>query len=427
MKNTGKKQNKMLVVLKYEFRKMAFNKAFVIITILGPFLLAAITILPSVIAMKSMDRSGETLGVGIYSPSAEALAFAEKTISPAFSQNGWFPSLSGDEESFRARVLDGKLEGYLSVPSAFPKESPDGGFVWYSKSTTDISTFGRVEAIVSSVVVSLRLASSSLDEAKIRALMAPVKVPVFKVSAAAGDDGKETNEADFLATFMTALTFCMLIYMTVLLYGQQIGRSVVAEKSSKIVDILLSSVRSEDLLYGKLLGIGIAGLLQYAVWIGFSVLFLTVIGPAVHFEIPVHIGMDKFGYLVLFFTGGYLLFSSLYAACGAASEDDQHMAQLAMPIIILLMLPMFMLQMIIQQPDSTLAVVLSYIPFTSPMVMLIRTLTGNVALWQIALSLLLLALAVFAMIKLAAKIFRVGILMTGKNFTFKDVFVWIRS
>lgn len=416
----------MLVVLKYEFRKMAFNKAFVIITILGPFLLATITILPSVISMMIMDRSGETLKVGIYSPSEEARAAAEKILSPAFSQNGWLPFLSGNEASFRDQVLDGKLEGYLSVPSAFPNEESDGGFVWYSKSTTDISTFGKVEAIVSSVVVSLRLASSSLDEAKIRALMEPVKVPVFKVSAA-GDDGKETDKADFLATFITALTFCMLIYMTVLLYGQQIGRSVVAEKSSKIVDILLSSVRSEDLLYGKLLGIGIAGLLQYTVWIGFSVLFLTVIGPAVHFEIPVHIGMDKFGYLVLFFTGGYLLYSSLYAACGAASEDDQHMTQLAMPIIILLMFPMFLLQMIIQQPDSTIAVVLSYIPFTSPMVMLIRVLTGNVALWQIALSLLLLALAVFAMIKLAAKIFRVGILMTGKNFTFKDVFVWIRS
>ena len=417
----------MLVVLKYEFKKMAFNKVFVIITLLGPFLLAAVTILPSYIAMKTMDRSKASLHIGIYSQDDAVRGKAGELIVPLISAKGWISFVSGDETELRAQVLDEKLDGYLSLPENFPSVDAKGNFGWYSKSTTDVSVFGAVKEIVSSVVVSARLSAASVDESLVRTLMAPVEVPVYKVSASAADDGTVTNENDFIGAMITALTFCMLIYMTVLLYGQQIGRSVVAEKSSKIVDILLSSVRSEELLYGKLLGIGLAGLVQYGVWIGFAVLIIGVVGPAVNLQIPVNIGMDKAVYLVLFFIGGYLLYSSLYAACGAASEDDQHMAQLSMPILVFLMMPMLLLQMFIQQPGSPFAVVLSYFPFTSPMVMLIRTLTSDIALWQIALSLLVLALSVAVMVKLAAKIFRVGILMTGKNFTFKEILVWLRS
>ena len=219
----------------------------------------------------------------------------------------------------------------------------------------------------------------------------------------------------------------MLIYMTVILYGKEIGRSVVAEKSSKIVDILLSSVRSEDLLYGKLLGIGLAGLLQYAVWIGFAVTILNVVGPAFHLQIPVIISMDKFGWLVLFFIGGYLLYSSLYAACGAASEDEQHMAQLAMPVIFLLIIPMVMLQSVIQQPDSILSVILSYFPFTSPMVMMIRVLVSPIPVWNVLISLGILGFSVFAVVLIAARIFRIGIQMSGKNFSIKDMASWFKN
>jgi ABC-2 type transport system permease protein len=139
------------------------------------------------------------------------------------------------------------------------------------------------------------------------------------------------------------------------------------------------------------------------------------------------VGADKLLLLGAFFIGGYLLYSSLYAACGSASEDDQHMAQLAMPLIVILMIPIFILQGVIQQPDSPLSVALSYIPFTSPTIMPVRALAGNVAGWEIALSLAILALTVFAMIKVAAKIFRIGIRMSGKNFSLKDIARWIAA
>lgn len=427
MKNITENKSKFAVVAAYEFRKMAFNKTFVITTLLGPFLLAAITILPSLIAMKSIDRSGEALHVGIHAADEASRANAELLLVPAFTEMGWVPVVSGDASSLRASVLDKTLDGYLELPASFPKDDGTGTPGWYSKSTTDVGVFSAVEDVVSGIIVSARIAASGSDEVYVRSLVKPVSLSVYKVSSSAEEDGSETGEGDFVGALLTALAFCMLIYMTVLLYGQQIGRSVVAEKSSKIVDILLSSVRSEDLLYGKIFGIGVAGLLQYAVWISFAAILLGVVGPAVNFEIPVHVGMDKFVWLVLFFIGGYLLYSSLYAACGAASEDDQHMAQLAMPILIFLMVPMILLQAFIQRPDSIMSVVLSYFPFTSPMVMLIRTLVSPVEIWKVALSLVLLAVTVLATGKLAAKIFRTGILMTGKNFTFKDIARWLRA
>jgi len=426
-KDTSKKQSKMVIVLAYEFKKMVWNKTFIITTLLGPFLLAAITILPSVVAMKSMDRSSQRLNVGIYAPDETAKANAELLIVPAFSRMGWNASVSTDEAVLKASVLGKSMDGYLHIPSTFPYESPTGDIGWYSKSVTDIGVFSAIENQVSDIMVSARLIKAGADEKYIRSLVKPVSIPVYKLSSTAGEDGKKTGTGDFLGIMFTCLGFCMLIYMTVILYGKEIGRSVVAEKSSKIVDILLSSVRSEDLLYGKLLGIGLAGLLQYAVWIGFALTILNVVGPVFHMQIPVIIGMDKFGWLVLFFIGGYLLYSSLYAACGAASEDEQHMAQLAMPILFLLIIPMVMLQTFIQQPDSLLAVILSYFPFTSPMVMMIRVLVSPVPVWNVLTSVGILAVSVFAVVLLAARIFRVGIQMSGKNFSFKDIVAWIRN
>lgn len=418
---------KLWVVLVYEFRKMAFNKTFVILTVLGPFLFAAISILPSFIAMKTMDRTGDALKVGIFLESSELVPLVEELIVPVFAQQGWKISVSQDKEELRAKVLDKSLEGFLNIPVGFPSEASLASLGWYSKSTTDISVFSLIEKSLSSILSAQRIKSSGLDEVFIRSLTVNVSLPVYKVSDSIDKDGKTTGESDFIAAMLTSVVFCMLIYMTVLLYGQQVGRSVVAEKSSKIVDVLLSSVSSEKLLYGKLLGIGLAGIIQYAIWISFALVIIHVVGPLVHFVLPIEISGDKFVFLLLFFIGGYLLYSSIYAACGAASEDDQHMAQLSMPVLIFLIIPIILLQYFIQQPDSIVTVFCSYFPFTSPMVMLMRTLVTDVSVWAVMLSLIILALSIMLMTRLAGKIFRTGILMTGKNFSFKDIAMWIKS
>ena len=418
---------KFLTVLSFEFKKMAANKAFVITTLLGPVFIVAITVIPALISIKATSEVTAHLHIGIYAQDDTLRENAEYLLVPAFEKKGWHSSLFTDEDSCRTGVLNGSLDGYLRLPPTFPKVNSGDEIAWYSKRTTDVGAFNAVEDVVSSIVVSARIAATNVDEVYVRSLVAPISLSVYKVSASVKDDGKETTENDFLGVLYVVLAFCMLIYMTVLFYGQQTGRSVVMEKSSKIVDILLSSVKSEELFFGKICGIGLAGILQYAVWIGFAFIAIWIVGPILHFDIPVHISPVSFLYLFLFFLGGYLLYSAMYAACGAASEDDQHMAQLSIPILFLLLIPLFIIQLVIQQPDSTLAAVLSYIPFTSPMIMMIRILAGSIPVWKILVSLGILVLSVFGVTKVASKIFRTGILMTGRNFSIKDIASWIRN
>lgn len=420
---------KFAVVFRYEFRKMVLTKAFLLTTLLGPFFLVAVAVLPSLLAAKSMDRTGSALNIGLLTEAPGTETAASRYLVPLIAERGWIPRISAEEAPLRAGVLEGTLDGYLRVPSGFPGEpAPSGSapaLAWYTKSSTDMFVFEAVASMVSQALISERVRVAGVDEDWARALLAPAEVPVIRVSAGEGD--RETGGEDFLVALVTGLVFCMVVYMTVLLYGQQTGRSVVAEKSSKIVDILLSSAPAEDILFGKLLGIGLAGMLQYAVWIAMTGGALALAKPLLNLELPIALGADKYLWLVVFFALGYLLYAAFYAAFGAASEDDQHMAQLSMPVVFILVVPMVMVQSFVQRPDSFLAVVFSYVPFTSPMVMLVRLLAGSASPLEAILSAGILCLSIAASVFLAAKVFRTGLLMTGKNFGFKDIAAWLKA
>jgi len=224
---------------------------------------------------------------------------------------------------------------------------------------------------------------------------------------------------------LTVLVFVMLIYMTVLLYGQMIGRSVVTEKTSKTVEIMLSSVKSQDLMFGKILGLGLAGLLQYAVWVSMAFLLTRFVGPLLGLSLPAGISTGNLIWLVVFFILAFFLYSSAYAALGAASEDEQHLGQMAWPLIMFLIVPLVMINTLVTTPDSTLVVILSLFPLTSPIVMLARVLVSSPPVWQLVLCVALLVAAVAGTAVLAAKIFRVGILMTGKRPKLKEVLRWV--
>jgi ABC-2 type transport system permease protein len=300
-------------------------------------------------------------------------------------------------------------------------------YAYYSRNTGDMYVNSLLESVLSDIVVSSRLASRGLDAAEVRSMMQSVSLSLFEIS----ETGGESREADGVQSYLMALLipvcFAMMIYMTVLLYGQMIGRSVVEEKSSKIVDVLLSSLKPSELMMGKIFGVGLAGLLQYAVWIGFALAGILVIGPVFNFTIPVQLSLANFVYLLIFFLLGYLLFGACYAAIGSASEDEQHMGQLSMPFIILLIIPIMMITSIVQNPQSGIAMVFSLFPLTAPICMLARATTGSVPFWQIAASIALLAGTIVLVIMLAAKIFRTGILMNGKSFSFKDIATWLRA
>lgn len=416
-------KSKLLTVFAYEFKKIVKTKTFIILTIIGPFLMAAMLLVPAFFSSKMAEGGVEHLNIGIYiedSSSAVQNTIAQDFIAALQTRTDFSSEtfLLADEAELQAKTHAEKLDGYVSIGGSET-------FKYYTQKLDEIAVFSFIEDIFSDIVISMRFTNAGLNMQEITALTEPVKVPVFAI----GSD--TTNEEDIVTNFLVSLLlpmgFALMIYMSVLLYGQMIGRSVVMEKSSKIVDVLLSSVSPSDLLMGKIFGVGLAGLLQYSIWIFVGIISRQVIGSLMGFEFPVQLSVMNFLYLGIFFVLGYTLFGACFAALGAASEDEQHLAQLSSPFIISLIFPLVLMTGLIESPMSTLSIAFALFPLTSPMVMLALITTGEMPLHLILLSIAILLVSIFIVIKLAAKIFRVGILMNGKNFTFKDIGKWLKA
>jgi len=402
-------------VIRHEFRLTAANKTFVILTILGPFLIFAVTVLPSLLTQSpGAVASGKPLALFGAPPAVE------QALAAAFSGMGIEVERVDDAAAAKDSVLDGSRIAFLSLEAGWPDS---GKAVWYSKSGAEIALYSAASAVLEATAREARIVESGVDPALVAKVLSPPSFEVIKLDK--GGVEKAGGNNAFVEVLLTALVFVMLIYMTVLLYGQMIGRSVVTEKTSKTVEIMLSSVKSRDLMFGKILGLGLASLLQYAVWISMVFLLKRLVGPLLGLSLPVVISTDNLVWLVVFFILAFFLYSSAYAALGAASEDEQHLGQMAWPLIMFLIVPLVMISTLVTNPDSTLVVVLSLFPLTSPLVMFVRVLVSSPPVWQLVLCIALLVATVAGTAILAAKIFRVGILMTGKRPTLKEVLRWV--
>jgi ABC-2 type transport system permease protein len=408
-------KSKLAKIIRMEFRLTAANKLFIILTVLGPFLIAAVTVLPTVLSMR---------GSGMGSPETKiALVGADpgfvQGIAPAFAQaNIRVAAVQESAEAMDGAVLAGAWDGYLLLP---PDLSQATRLEFVSKSAADFKLLGVLQGVIGQSIVAQRLVKKGVPAAEIAALTQP---PSFEARQLTKTGEKKSSDA--LTVLMTGLVLTMLLYMTVLLYGQSIGRSVLTEKTSKTVEIMLSSVGPLDLMFGKILGKALASLLQYGIWVIISAAVLKLAGPALGVTVGFGISVGTLGWLVLFFLLAFFLYCSVYAALGAASEDEQHLGQLAWPVIIFLVIPVVMISPIISTPQAPFIVGLSIFPLTAPIVMFLRIVVGAAQPWEIALSVGLMLALIAAVIVLAAKIFRVGLLMTGKRFKLGEVIRLLR-
>ena len=390
----------------------AANKAFVIVTILGPFLIVAMSVLPSLLSMRGTVTTTEIAVIG-----AEREFLGE--IRPVLEQvNISIVDRGEDQEQLDRAVLDGEIKGYLVLPDNLLEAS---SLEYVSSTSTEWQLAGTLQGVIGESIVARRLGEAGLDPVQIGRLTRRPDIAVKKISKKGGRESR-----DFMTDLFSGLAFTFLLYMTVLLYGQAIGRSVVTEKTSKTVEIMLSSVHPRDLLLGKLLGKAGASLVQYAVWIGMAVVFLKILAPVIGVSIPVVGGASTFLFLLLFFLLAYFLYSAMYAALGAASEDEQHMGQMSFPLIFFLVIPMVAIGAIISNPDSPVVIGLSYFPLTAPIVMFQRIVMGNPKPLGIAVCSVILLISIVFVMLVSAKIFRVGILMTGKRFKLKEILRWMR-
>ena len=217
--------------------------------------------------------------------------------------------------------------------------------------------------------------------------------------------------------------------MAILIYGQVIMRGVIEEKSSRVVEVVLSSLRPFQLMMGKILGIGAVGLTQFSIWtlfgIGASIYSTSFIPAGAGFSMP-SIPAHVFVYFVVFFILGYFLFGTLFAAIGSMVNSEKEAQQLVMPVTMFLIIPIMLMIFIIRAPDSSLAVFLSFIPFFAPILMFLRITVLLPPFGQIGASIVILILTILLMVWLTAKIYRVGILMYGKRPKFAEIVRWIR-
>ena len=403
-------------IIRMEFRLTAVNRAFLILTILGPFLISAVTVLPGLLSTRGGLGGNAELKIAIANADPR---FLEGLRAP-FTQNRIRVfEVRGDAPSLDAEVLAGRFDGYLILPDDLT-EATRLRFV--SRNVSDIRLVGVLQGVMGQAVVALRLAEAGVLPEKIASLTRPPVIEARQIAASG-----EKQDRDFLQLLMTGLTLGMLLYMTVLLYGQTIGRSVLNEKTSKTVEIMLSSVSPVELMFGKILGKAAASILQYGVWVSMTSLFLKLLGPRFGVSISLGGGPWALAFLVLFFLLAFFLYCSLFAALGAASQDEQNLSQLTWPLIMFLVVPIVMISAIIMSPSAPVIVVMSLFPLTAPLVMFLRILVGAAAPWEILASIGILLATIAAVIVLSAKIFRIGLLMGGRRFRLGEVLRWIRS
>ncbi|HYV04503.1 MAG TPA: ABC transporter permease, partial [Blastocatellia bacterium] len=292
---------------------------------------------------------------------------------------------------------------------------------YFAKNTSDFS-IGTLERAINDAVSTLRLKRAGLNTAQIAAYTKRIEMKRNKITSSGGVE--EGGRADFVVAFI----MLFFIYMTVLLYGLAVMRGVIEEKQSRIVEVLVSSVRPTQMMLGKVIGIGMVALTQVGVW-ALSALLLTTFGVSVFasrgLTMP-NVPISLLIYFVVYFVLGYFLFATLYALVGSivSSEDEAQQAQI--PVTILLIVPMMIFNMIMANPTSNASIVLSMIPFFAPTLMVMRIAVVNPPLWQILLSMLIMAASILGCVWVAARIYRVGILMYGKRPSIAELGRWLR-
>ena len=299
-------------------------------------------------------------------------------------------------------------------------------FHFYGRNVGDPRTQGRLESALERAVTLLRLERADLkaDPATLRKAMAGIEFETFQVSATGADSKKGFMEAYF-GTFL----FVFMLYMTLLLYGIAVMRGILEEKSNRVMEVLLGSLSPQELMTGKILGVGLVGLTQVGIYVA-SALLLPLLVPGAGgamASILEALSPVRMLWFLVFFVLGYFMYTALFAAVGAVCNSEQEAQNLQSPVIMCLVIPMVATFFFVSQPDSTVARVVSLIPLFTPMVMVMRINTLAPPLWEILLSIVLTLGFTWLLFRGVAKIFRIGILMYGKRPTVPEILRWARS
>ena len=443
--------NKILLIIQREYLTRVKKKSFLILTFLTPLLFAAMMILPAWLAMHNIENDENILVIdrsGLFTgklTDSDKLHFSVQDISLDKAKEDFYKS---------------GYTGILYIPHAPEKENP----VFYFKKQPSVVSIQKLEHTLENILREQKLRKAlGVSQQQIQNIKADIHIRTVKRDESGGEKAKHNEVSMSLGMFLS-----MAVYFFIFMYGVQVMRGVIEEKTNRIVEIIVSSVKPFQLMLGKIIGIALVGLTQLTLWIVLTLIFAGIgqsflssrlaqgpdtrqlmtqmmQNPSDSTAVAALAGGNAklsqtleiigsvlslpwakilFGF-VFFFLFGYLLYAALFAAIGSAVDTQEDTQQFIFPVTLPLILSIVMMQFFIMNPDGQLAVWMSIFPLTSPIVMMLRIPFG-VPWWQIILAAVLLVATFLFLTWLAGKIYRTGILMYGKKASYKELWKWLR-
>ncbi|NRD19605.1 ABC transporter permease [Winogradskyella eckloniae] len=435
--------NHLPLIIRREYFTKVKNKSFVIMTFLSPIIMIALV---AVVAYLSQLNNDKQRTISILDETGYLKDIFDNT------ENTTYTNLSGLSLTDALVVVKEKEDyGLLHIGAVDSLSVFANNVKFYSQDSPSLSIIRGLEQKIEKRLRELKLQKDGVTIAQIEASKTNIEI------AQESFDGEKSSKIDNIVKLAFGGAAGYLLFMFIIIYGNMIMRSVIEEKTSRIIEVIISSVKPIQLMMGKIIGTSLAGVTQFVIWVVLGGVLMVVVSTIFNIDLTqvktpqqemmnqamqaegaqamaenliVAVGHLPMTNLIIafmfFFIGGYLLYSSLYAAIGAAVDNETDTQQFMLPILMPLILAVYVgVFTVIEDPHGTVSTVFSFIPLTSPVVMLMRIPFG-VPLWQQGLSLLLLIGTFILAVWFAAKIYRVGILMYGKKPTYKELFKWLK-
>jgi ABC-2 type transport system permease protein len=407
-----------------EFLERVRTKSFLFTTIFFPLMMVGLTLVPAIMMNKSTGAKRVEVVAGTQAM-AEMIANNLRNISGKLRDGSQFAvsvttdSSDASRDVLLKRITDKQANDHLDgVVWATDDLIAKGNPIYYGVAASDFKTQADIEQSINRAVQIRRLAEKGIAVNEVEAFMKRIDLEVHPVS------NGQAKEAAGVDAFFTPLLLMLMMYISMLIYGMAVMRSVLEEKSSKIFEVMLSVATAKELMAGKVLGVGAVGLLQIAIW---AVAGLVTSGPfAIAANSMLRFSSTQFIYFGIFFILGYLLYSALFAAVGAMVNSEQEAQQLQTWVMLPLIFCMVFMTKVISDPNSSVALWASLFPMTSPLLMYVRIVVQQPPLWQIGTAIAIEVATVYLLVSICSRIYRVGILLYGKRPTLPEIVKWIR-
>ncbi len=410
------------LILKREYRAWVFTRAFWFTTLLMPLLVSVLLVLPARLSSYRLDLRRSIVVVASRAEFGDMLrqqlTQVDETNPTAvkFRVQVSTNVTDAERESLRAQVASGAIDGYLWASDEALTEHK---VLYSSRGVGDFMEWGALRAALQVAVMREQLRQHGASSVDMRELLRPVELQTVRVEQ--GTERQWSGRGMFVMTVLLVTS----LYGVVLMYGVILMRSVLEEKASRIVEVLLSSISAKELMAGKILGVGCVGMTQMGIW---ALMGTAALIPAMAKwkDIGLQLPASAMLFFPVFFVLGYLLYAGLWAVLAAITNSEQEAYQLQTLVMLPLLVSIILVFFVIRRPDATASLWLSMVPFFAPLLMYVRILVEMPPAWQIVVCLALLTGTTWGLLVLCARIYRIGILMYGKRPTLPEVWRWMK-